>query len=151
MVKVLFVCHGNICRSPMAEFILKDFLKKRGEENGFLVRSAATSREELGNPVYPPASRELLKHGISSDGKYAVQLQKSDYDEYDYILCMDDWNVRNASRIFGGDKTEKIRKLLDFCDGGEVADPWYTGDFKAAYADIERGIKGFYEFLTKNK
>ena len=151
MIKVLFVCHGNICRSPMAEFIFKDFLKKRGEENEFLVLSAATSSEELGNPVYPPARKELFKHGITCEGKYAVQLKKSDYETYDHILCMDDWNMKNISRILGCDGKEKVGKLLDFCGGGEVADPWYTGNFERTYEDLEKGITAFYEFLKKNK
>ena len=134
----------------MAEFMFKDFLKKQGTEREFFVSSAATSDEEIGNPVYPPARRELFKHGISCDGKYAVRLTKSDYQTYDYILCMDNWNLRNIARIFGEDEQGKVRKILDFCGGGEVADPWYSGDFTKTYADLERGIRAFYEFLGKN-
>lgn len=130
--------------------MFKDFLKKQGKEEDFLVLSAATSGEEIGNPVYPPAKRELLKHGISCEGKRAVKLQPSDCEKYDYILCMDESNLRNINRIFKGDGQGKVSKILDYYDGGEVADPWYTGDFSKTYADLERGIQAFYEFLTKN-
>lgn len=134
----------------MAEFIMKDFLKKKGEEENFLILSAATSSEEFGNPVYPPAKRELLRHGITCEGKRSVQLQASDYAKYDYILCMDNKNLRDIARIVGEDRQGKVKKILDFCGGGEVADPWYTGDFYTTYADLERGIQAFYQFLSKN-
>ena len=136
MIKVLFVCHGNICRSPMAEFIMKDLVKKAGREWEFEIASAATSTEEIGNPVYPPAREELAKHGLSCGGKRAVQLKKSDYGEYDLFLCMDSNNLRNALRIFGSDPEGKVRKLLDYAGGGDVADPWYSDRFDIAYRDI---------------
>ena len=144
MKKILFVCHGNICRSPMAEFVLKDMVKKRGLEGRYEIASAATSREEIGNPVYPPARRKLAEHGIVCAGHQARQMTKSDYDDYDWIVCMDRANVRNASRIVGGDPQNKIRLLLDFTErsGQEVADPWYTGDFEATWQDVLQGCEG---------
>ena len=155
-MKIMFVCHGNICRSPMAEFIFKDMLKKAGKAAGFTVASSATSTEEIwngvGNPVYPPAKRELLKHGISSDGKRAVQLQKSDYVKYDLFLCMDGSNVRNAFRILGSDKDGKVKKLLSLTGSErDVADPWYTDDFEAAYNDIYEGCKALFDLVIKEK
>ncbi len=147
MVKIMFVCHGNICRSPMAEFILKDMVKKKGIENEFFIASSATSTEEIrsgrGNPVYPPAKSELRKHGISCEGKTAVQLKKEDYGKYDLFICMDSMNFRNILRIFGDDKDEKVRKLMTYTSrGGDVADPWYSGDFSTAYRDISDGCEG---------
>ena len=144
----MFVCHGNICRSPMAEFIFKDMLKKQGRNGEFTVSSSATSTEEIirgiGNPVYPPAKAELAKHGISAEGKRAVQLKKSDYDSYDLFLCMDSNNVRNALRIFGGDKENKVKKLMSLAGSDrDVADPWYTGDFSVTYNDIYRALTEF--------
>lgn len=152
MKKLMFVCHGNICRSPMAEFIFKDMIKRRGIEGEFYVTSSATSTEEIwggiGNPVYPPAKAELAKHKISCEGKRAVQLQKSDYDKYDLFIGMDSANIRNMHRILGGDPQNKIRKLLDYTErGGDVADPWYSGRFDAAYRDIYDGCEG----LLKNE
>lgn len=153
MIKVLFLCHGNICRSPMAEFIMKDMVKKRGLENEFYIASCATSTEEIwrgvGNPVYPPAVRELAKHGISCDGKRAVQITREDYDKYDIILCMDTNNMRNIKRIIPSDPEKKIHKLMDFAGGGDVADPWYTGDFETTYRDILRGCTGLLEYMKK--
>lgn len=147
----MFICHGNICRSPMAEFILKDMVKRRGIEKNFLIASSATSTEEIwgdvGNPVYPPAQRELAAHGISCAGKRAVQLKKSDYAQYDYLLCMDKMNIRNALRIIGSDKDNKLRLLLSFADGGNIADPWYCGNFDRTYADIVKGCEAFLEYL----
>ena len=142
MIKIMFVCHGNICRSPMAEFILKDMVKKNGKAEEFLIRSCATSTEEIGNPVYPPARRELAAHGISCSGKTAVQLTLSDYDKYDLFIGMDSANIRNMNRILGGDPDKKVRKLLDYASGGDVSDPWYSGDFATAYNDIYRGCCG---------
>ena len=151
MTKVMFICHGNICRSPMAEFILKDMVKRRGIEKNFLIASSATSTEEIwgdvGNPVYPPAQSELAAHGISCAGKRAVQLKKSDYAQYDYLLCMDKMNIRNALRIIGSDKDNKLRLLLSFADGGNIADPWYCGNFDRTYADIVKGCEAFLEYL----
>lgn len=149
MIKIIFVCHGNICRSPMAEFVFKDILKKKGVEDKFFISSAATSREEIGSPVYPPAKAELLKHSITCEGKRAVQFTKSDYEKYDFIVCMDDMNVRNLLRICGTDTDEKVSKLLDFTShGGDVADPWYTGRFDTAYSDIFEGCTALYEYIS---
>lgn len=141
MKKILFVCHGNICRSPMAEFLLNDMAKKKGLD--IYAESAATSTEEIGNGVHRGTRKKLAEHGISCDGKRARQLTKSDYQEYDYIIGMDDWNIRNILRITGGDDDKKVYKLLDFADGGDIADPWYTGNFDETYDDIMRGLKGF--------
>ncbi len=155
--RILFICLGNICRSPMAEFIFKNLLEKQNCADRFVVASAATSDENVvrgvGAPVYPPAERILLQHGIACDGKRAVQLTRADYDRYDLLLCMDDSNVRNAVRICGGDPQQKIRKLLSFTDtpNDNVADPWYTGDFTAAYNDILRGCKGLLCTLQKTQ
>ena len=152
MIKIMFVCHGNICRSPMAEFMFLDLLKKRGRENDFYVSSSATSSEEIyngiGNPIYPPAERELLKHGISCDGKRAIQLKKEDYDKYDLFLCMDVRNVRNALRIFGGDSFSKVKKLMTYAGkSDDISDPWYSGDFSGTYNDILKSLKGILEEL----
>ena len=144
MVKVLFVCHGNICRSPMAEFILKDMVKRAGMENEFEIRSAATSTEEIGNPVYPPAKAKLSEHGISCIGKTAVQMTKADYDDYDYIIAMDRYNLRNMKRFVGNDEKKKVSLMMDYTKRhGDVADPWYTGDFDATWNDIQEGCAGF--------
>ena len=155
MIKVMFVCHGNICRSPMAEFMFKDLIRKQGIEDNFIVASSATSTEEIfgdvGNPVYPPARGELRKHGISCEGKRAVQLKKSDYDKYDIFLAMDSMNIRNIGRIFGSDPENKVHKLMDYTDRkGDVADPWYTGKFDVAYKDICEGCSGLLESLISN-
>ena len=151
MIRIMFICHGNICRSPMAEYILKDMVKKRGLENQFVIASSATSREEIwgdvGNPVYPPAREELKRHGIACDGKRAVQLTKSDYDRYDHLICMDKNNLRNALRILGADRENKLSLLLDFADGGNIADPWYCGNFDRTYRDIVRGCEGLLNSL----
>ena len=151
MIKVMFICHGNICRSPMAEFILKDMVKKLGAEKDFYIASSATSREEIwgdvGNPVYPPAREELAKHGIFCEGKRAVQLTKADYDRYDWLICMDNTNMRNAKRIIGSDPDSKLTLLLDFAGGGSIADPWYFGNFDRTYSDIVRGCRGLLKEL----
>lgn len=144
MIKVLFVCHGNICRSPMAEFVLKDMVKKRSLENGFYIASAATSTEEIGNPVHHGTRRKLAEVGISVAGKTAVQMTKSDYDKYDYIIGMDTWNMRNINRIIKSDPQGKVYKLLTFAGrGDDVADPWYTGDFETTYRDVVEGCEAF--------
>ena len=144
----MFVCHGNICRSPMAEFIFKDLIKKRGVSDRFVVASCATSTEELGNPVYPPARAELARHGLDCSGKYAVQLKKSDYDNWDLFILMDDNNVRNMLRMIGTDPQNKMHKLLDYTDrGGNVADPWYYGNFDVTYADILEGCTALLDSL----
>ncbi len=148
MKRIMFVCHGNICRSPMAEFIFKDMVKKCEREKEFAVASSATSTEEIwngiGNPVYPPAQEELAKHGISCKGKRAVQLQKSDYYKYDMFICMDERNIKNTIRIFGSDPDNKVQKLLHNRD---VSDPWYTDRFDVAYNDIFAGCKQLLENL----
>ena len=152
--RVMFVCHGNICRSPMAEFVMKDMVKKRGMEDMFCIASSATSTEEIwrgvGNPVYPPAQRELLKHGISCEGKRAVQITPEDYDKYDIILCMDSNNMRNIKRIIPLDPQKKIHRLMSFTSRDrDVADPWYTGDFETTYRDVYDGCSAVLEYLLK--
>ena len=138
MIKLLFVCHGNICRSPMAEFIMKDLIKE--EKENFHIESRATSREEIGNPVYPPAKRKLAEYGISCNGKTAKQITKEDYEKFDYIICMDNNNFRNIRYVIGEDVYNKISLLMDWAGiKKDVADPWYTGDFETAYQDILKG------------
>lgn len=154
MTRVLFVCHGNICRSPMAEFVLKDMVNKLNIADQFYIASAATSTEEIyrgiGNPVYPPARAELAKHGISCEGKRAVQLKASDYDEYDYLIGMDNANIRNMQRMTGR-TGGKIKKLLQYAGSEkEVADPWYTGDFTETYNDVVEGCEAFLAYLRDN-
>lgn len=151
MVKILFVCHGNICRSPMAEFVMKDLVKKSELEQGFLIASAATSAEEIGNPVHPGTRNKLAEYGISTEGKRAVQLRRGDYGGYDYFLGMDHWNIRNMGRILGNDPKKKIHLLLDFTHrpGEEIADPWYTGDFDRTYHDILEGCTALMERLSR--
>lgn len=145
-IKIIFVCHGNICRSPMAEFVMRDMIKKCGLDGRIVTASAATSTEEIGNPVHSGTRRKLREHGISTDGKYAVQLTKSDYDKYDYLIGMDSANIRNMKCITGGD--EKIIRLLDLTDEPrDVADPWYTGDFDTTYNDVVKGCKVLLEKL----
>lgn len=156
MIKILFICHGNICRSPMAEFVFKDMIEKAGREWEFEVASAATSSEEIwggvGNPVYPPARRKMAEHGINCDGKRARKLVKADYDYYDYLIGMDDENMWGMKRILGNDKDHKLSLLLDYTDRpGSVADPWYTGDFEATWKDVNRGCEGFLRYLDEKK
>ena len=150
MTRILFVCHGNICRSPMAEFIMKDLVKKAGLEDRFQIASAATSTEETGCPVYPPARRKLAEHGIGCAGKTARQLTRSDYAGYGLLIGMDRANIRNMNRICGGDPEGKIHPLLEYAGRpGEVDDPWYTGDFETAYQDILAGCRGLLAVLEK--
>ncbi|MBE5756301.1 MAG: low molecular weight phosphotyrosine protein phosphatase [Clostridiales bacterium] len=153
MKKIMFVCHGNICRSPMAEFMFKDMVKKMGVEDDFLISSSATSSEEvwngIGNPVYPPALRKLREHGIDASGKRAVQVKKEDYDKFDLFITMESSNSRNLLRIFKEDKENKIIRLLDFCGGGDISDPWYSGDFDRTYLDIKKGLTALLESLIK--
>ena len=156
MKRIMFVCHGNICRSPMAEFIFKGMVAEKGLSDAFFVASSATSTEEIwngiGNPVYPPARAELALHGISCQGKRATQLQGSDYEKYDLFVGMDSTNIRNMHRILGGDPKGKIRKLMDFTPhGGDVADPWYSDRFDVAYRDIYEGCEELLRFLLENR
>ena len=154
MIRVLFVCLGNICRSPMAEFIMKSIISERGLSDRFYIASAATSTEEIwngvGNPVYPPAKRELAKYGISCEGKRAVQITKADYGKYDYILGMEERNIRNILRIVGKDPEHKVKLLLDYSDHPrDIADPWYTGNFESTYRDVVEGCEGFLLYLER--
>lgn len=153
MIKVLFVCHGNICRSPMAEFILKDMVEKQGIADHFHIESAATSTEEIwngvGNPVYPPAKEILAKHGIDCNGKRARQIKSDDYENFDFLIAMDDNNLRNMRRIWAEDSKQKIHKMLEYADENrDVADPWYTGDFQKTWDDIYRGCEGLLNQIT---
>lgn len=143
MTSILFICHGNICRSPMAEFVMKDLVKRAGLEIQFHIESAATSTEEIGNPVYPPARRKLAEHGIDCAGKSARQFTRADYDRFDLLIGMDRANLRNMRRICGGDSAGKLHLLMDYTDRpGDVADPWYTGDFEATWQDVLAGCRG---------
>ena len=148
MKKILFVCHGNICRSPMAEYIMRDLVKKAHRDNDFEIASAATSTEEIGNPVYPPARRKLAEHGIRCDGHAARQIVRRDYDYYDYIIGMDTYNLRNMNRFFGNDPDGKITLLMDYTSRpGDVADPWYTGNFDATWRDCLEGCEALLNRL----
>lgn len=149
MHKILFICHGNICRSPMAEFLLKDIVNKRGLADAFEIASAATSREEIGNPVHYGTRNKLAKFGISVAGKHAVQVTKRDYEHYDLLLVMDSNNIRNLRRVIGEDTQNKVHLLLDYTErkGESIADPWYTGDFDVTYNDIMEGLAGLLEQL----
>ncbi len=138
------ICHGNICRSPMAEYIFKKMLSERNLSGQFEVSSAATSREEIGNGVYPPAKRKLKSEGISCEDHHARQVTKSDYAYYDYLIVMEQYNIRNLFRMIGGDPEHKVHKLLEFAGSdADIADPWYTGDFDTAYREIVEGLEGF--------
>ena len=149
MIKILFVCHGNICRSPMAEFVMKDLVKKAGREKNFLIESAATSTEEIGNPVHRGTKQKLAQFDISVAGKTARQMTKKDYEEFDYIIAMDSFNTRNIARIVD-DKDGKVSKLLNYAgESGDIADPWYTGNFDETYEDVLRGCKGLLKYLDK--
>ncbi len=155
-IRVLFVCHGNICRSPMAEFVMKDLVKKKHMEHQFEIASAATSSEEIwggvGNPVYPPAKAVMAEHNISCKGKRAYQMTAADYDYYDYIVGMDSENLFYMDRISNHDPDEKISLLMDYTDRpGNVADPWYTRDFNATWRDVLEGCQGLLSFLTSQK
>ena len=143
MTRILFVCLGNICRSPMAEYVMRDLVRQAGLEDQVQVASSATSREELGNPVYPPARRKLAEHGIACEGHAARQMTAADYDRFDLLIGMDQNNLRNMNRICGGDPQHKLRMLMDYTDRpGEVADHWYTGDFERTWQDVLAGCQG---------
>ena len=146
MTKILFICHGNICRSPMAEFVMKDLAEKAGRAGEFCIASAATSTEEIGSPVYPPARRKLAEHGIVCDGHRARQLVRADYEVYDLLIGMDSTNLRNMRCICGGDPEGKLHLLLDFtARPGDVDDPWYTRDFEATWQDVLAGCSALLE------
>ena len=148
MTKVLFICHGNICRSPMAEFVMKDLVAKAGLSDKFEIASAATSTEEIGNPVYPPARRELAAHGVACGAHAARQMTRVDYDKYDLLIGMDSANIRNMTRLVGGDPEHKVSLLMDHTRRpGDVADPWYTGDFEATWQDVLEGCTALLEEL----
>ena len=150
MTKILFVCHGNICRSPMAEFCMKYLAAEAGRSGEFEIASAATSTEELGNGVYPPARRLLNSKGIDCSGKFARQITAKDYGYYDLIIGMDNANMRNMKRFWNGDPDNKLRMLLDYTDSpGEVADPWYSGDFERTWKDVYAGCRGLLKDICK--
>ena len=152
MIRVLFVCHGNICRSPMSQYVLQDMVNKSHRSAEFEIASAATSTEEIGNPVYPPARRKLAEHGISCAGHHARQMTRCDYDYYDYLIVMDNWNLRNIRRFVPKDTKGKVYMLRDFTDHpGEIADPWYTGDFETTYQQIVEGCQGLLQYIDKNE
>ena len=152
MIKVLFVCHGNICRSPMAEFVMRDMVEKAGLDGEIFVASAATTDEEIGNPVYPPARRKLAEHGLGCAGKTARRLRRADYDEYDLLIGMDRENLYDMRRAFHGDPAGKVHLLLDYTGRpGDVADPWYTRDFEATWRDVEEGCRGLLKTLTSGR
>jgi len=155
MIRILFVCHGNICRSPMAEFVMKQLVDEAGLAHEFHIESAATSTEEIGNPVYPPVRRKLSEHGISCNGKTARQMTRADYQRFDLLIGMDRYNVYNMERICGGDPDGKIKMLMHYTDDvrslngtpRDVADPWYTRDFEATWRDVSRGCQGLLRQL----
>ena len=161
MIKILFICHGNICRSTMAEFVMKDIVSKAGVADEFHIESAATHTDEIwngmGSPVYPPARAKLREHGIGTDDnelgvaeKRARLTNKRDYESFDYIIGMDSANIRDMNRIYGGDPDGKIYKMLDFTDrDGDVADPWYTGNFDATWRDVSEGCRGLFSHIKE--
>lgn len=149
MIKILFVCHGNICRSPMAEFVMKKLVKTSGLADGFEIASCATSTEEIGNPVYPPARAKLQEHGIDCSGKTARQITAEDFGHYDFVIAMDNNNLRNIRRMFGSKYDEKLSLLMDYTgERKQVADPWYTGDFDETWRDVNTGCKALLEYCT---
>ena len=152
MVKIMFVCHGNICRSPMAEFVFAHMLEEKYLSDKFCIASSATSREEIGNSVHSGTKRNLSEVGISCKKKTAVQLTKKDYEVYDYILCMESYNIKNALRIVGDDKDRKIHRLLDFsAQPRDISDPWYTGNFDETYNDITEGCASLLDYILKKQ
>ena len=152
MIKVLFVCHGNICRSTMAEFLFKDLVKRNNKENKIHIASAGTSSEEIGNPPHHGTRKKLAEFGISTEGKYATQLKKHDYDTYDYFIGMDKHNIVNMKRLFSGDSQNKVKLMLQFAgEERDIADPWYTGNFDKTYEDVHAGGIALFEFLFQEK
>ena len=152
MTKILFICHGNICRSPMAEFVMKDLVRKAGLSGRYEIASAAISTEEIGHPVYPPAQRKLSEHSIDCSGKTARQLNALDYEKFDLLIGMDLANIRNMYRICGGDFSDKMHLLMDYTDRpGEVADPWYTGNFEGTWRDVLEGCQGLLMSLESGE
>ena len=152
MIKIMFVCHGNICRSTMAEFVMKDIVKNNGMENDFLICSSATSTEEIGNDTHWGTKKILDEMGVPYTKRQAVQLTRSDYEKYDYIIGMDSANMRNINRIIGYDKDNKIHKLLTFAHiDRDVADPWYTRDFRTTYNDVNLGCNKLFEYIINKK
>ena len=152
MERILFVCHGNICRSPMAEFVMKHLVDEAGLQDQFYIESAATSTEEIGNEVYPPARRKLAEHGIGCKGKRARQMTRNDYQYFDLLIGMDEWNIRNMTRICGGDPEGKIRMLMDYTGRpGDVADPWYTGNFETTWRDVFEGCLALLKTLKERQ
>ena len=150
MTKILFVCHGNICRSPMAEFLMKELVRQAGQAEAFCIASAATSAEELGNPVYPPVRRKLAEHGIDCSGKTARQLTRRDYEDWDLLIGMDEENMAGMRRLFGGDPEGKLHMLLEYAGLHQgVADPWYTRDFDAAWQDVTVGCTALLNRLSR--
>lgn len=152
MIKILFVCHGNICRSPMAEFVMKQIVTRENRSSEFYISSAATSTEEIGNGIHYGTRSKLQEEGVPCTGHRAVQMTRADYEKYDYLIGMDDANIRNMLRIAGADRAGKIYKLLDFTDEPRaIADPWYTGNFDATYADVRKGCEAFYQYLCRTE
>ena len=150
MIKIMFVCHGNICRSPMAEFVFNDMVRKRGLADKMLAHSSATSTEEIGNDIHRGTRRILDKYGVSYSPREAVQLTRSDYTDYDLLVGMDSYNIRNMIRILGSDPDGKVVRLLDLTSrSGDVADPWYTGDFEATYRDVREGCEALINMLVQ--
>jgi len=148
MINIMFVCHGNICRSPMAEFVFRDMVEKRGMGASFSVASAATSTEEIGNPVHYGTRNKLREHGISTQGKRAVQLRREDYKKYDYLIGMEQWNIKNMYRILGSDPEKKVYRLLDFTQNPrDIDDPWYTGNFNLTYNDVYEGCSALLDHI----
>ena len=149
MLKIMFVCHGNICRSPMAEFVFKKMVADRGLSAEYIIASSATSTEEIGNDIHPGTKRTLQKYGVPFSRREAVQITRADYDKYDFFIGMDTANIRNLGRIFGADPQNKVKKLLDFTPrGGDVADPWYTGNFEETWRDVNEGCAALLEELS---
>ena len=147
--RILFVCHGNICRSPMAEFVMKDLVRKAGLEDRFVIASKAARRDELGNDTHYGTKAKLRQMGVHFAKRRATLLDKTDYAAYDYLIAMDGENIRDMNRFFGGDPDKKIYKLLDFADEHrDVADPWYTGNFDATYEDVLKGCKGLLQTMS---